>query len=759
MPRQLAYISSFSWTNTLKTNQKFRPVLYNNLEHKNNQVLKSIRSSISSKFLFHPPQSHLRLFGRSKNIINQNQNVYGIYEDQVNLSLKELKEQVTKERNRSVIAVRVRHILVSTAELCNDLYEKLSSGFVKTIATTTTTEESIKEDSTKKLDFATLANSLSECAFTKEAGGDIGWVSPNDRFLNDILDENIRQTLLSYKAGDMIVQKSNRGYHLLQVEDIMFDLNVSRRKQRPLPGSGLLLTPFTEIYNTTYINQGGDRDAADGNDKKNQDRNPALKTLTYSMESMGCQMNTADAERMKGALEALGFANILDHHHHDHHQSKSIEKDEEKKDKDDVVNLSTTEFLNVNLKQQDDKADIIVVNTCSIRDHAEQKLYSFLGNHVKRKQRGENIVIIVAGCVAQQEGITLLQRIPEIDLVMGPQYVNRLGDLLEDVFNGNQIVATEATHIMEDSTKPRRDSDICAWVNIIYGCNERCTYCVVPTTRGIEQSRPKESILREIEELGKAGYREITLLGQNIDAWGRDFTPKQKFSDLLLSMKEMKEKVGIERVRFVTSHPRYMSLNVIDAVARVPNLCEQFHVPAQSGDDEVLRNMNRGYSVQKYLEIINRIRTLLPDAAITSDFIVGFPGETEEQFENTLNLMEKVKFDMCNTAIYSPRPNTPAAKWENQIDLETKKRRLDRIHHLANQHALERSQRYIGRSVEVLVEERDKKDVHCVRGRNRQGRPVIFPGNINDLKGKLVQVLIQEATTYSLKGISEGDPH
>ena len=215
---------------------------------------------------------------------------------------------------------------------------------------------------------------------------------------------------------------------------------------------------------------------------------------------------------------------------------------------------------------------------------------------------------------------------------------------------------------------------------------------------------------------------------------------------------------GIERVRFVTSHPRYMSLNVVDAVASIPNMCEMFHVPFQSGDDEVLKRMGRGYTVAKYMEIVDRIRTLLPDAAVTADAIVGFPGETEEQFQNTLRLLERVKFDQLNTASYSPRPNTPAALYVDQIPDDVKSDRLQRINKMAAEHAMESNQRYVGRTVEVLVEGRYVKDPRMVKGRNRQGRPVLFPGDIAELRGMLVPVQVHEARSYMLLGEQNGEP-
>jgi len=431
--------------------------------------------------------------------------------------------------------------------------------------------------------------------------------------------------------------------------------------------------------------------------------------LKYSMTTLGCQMNVADSERMSGQLETLGYT----------------------------------------YTENELEASVVVVNTCSIRDHAEQKVYSFLGPLAKKKQKGEPVSIVVAGCVAQQEGESLVRRIPEIDLVMGPQYANRIGDLLEDVHNGNQVVATEATHIMEDSTKPRRDSSVCAWVNIIYGCNEHCTYCVVPATRGVEQSRPRESIRQEIEELAALGYKEITLLGQNIDAYGRDMIPKQKFADLLHYIHDVE---GIERIRFVTSHPRYMSDNVIQAVASLPKLMPCFHIPFQSGDNRILKEMRRGYSVERFLEIVNKIREAIPDASITADAIVGFPGETEDEFQSTLKLMETVQFDQCNTAAYSPRPNTPAAAWENQLAESVKADRLQRINRLQLEHALKRSKRYVGRIEQVLVEERNIKRPEQVLGRTPTNRMVYFDGDIDQLRGEIVQVKITEARPHSLTG-------
>lgn len=279
-----------------------------------------------------------------------------------------------------------------------------------------------------------------------------------------------------------------------------------------------------------------------------------------------------------------------------------------------------------------------------------------------------------------------------------------------------------------------------------------CTYCVVPGVRGVEQSRSMDAILKECLQLAASGYKEVTLLGQNIDAYGRDMTPRRTFADLLHFLNDNLPPDTISRIRYVTSHPRYFSERVIDAVANLDKVCELFHMPFQAGDDEVLRNMRRGYTYNSYMNIIRKIRAKAPDAAICGDVIVGFPGETEEAFQRTLDLMEEVKFDNLNTFAYSPRPNTEAANWDNQIPPDVQSDRLQRVQALAAKHALERSQRYLDRKVEILVEDRNPKNGDQVFGRTRQGRQVFFPGSIDELRGKLVHAEITEARTWSLVG-------
>lgn len=355
-------------------------------------------------------------------------------------------------------AVRLAHILFASEELA---------------------ETSLHELRTASTSFEDLANQISMCSETRESGGSIGWVTIDDQdgtkneHLDLLFPPQAREQAIhiTTKPGDVVLVESPRGFHLVQVVDVMADvrkmayLKQRRRKKTSATRgvlSGALGTPSSSRSSS--------------------------KALTYKLETMGCQMNLADSERIEGQLQSLGIR-PLDPEHSD--QDKSLEP------------------------------DVVILNTCSIREHAESKVYSYLGPYAKRKRDGEDVAIVVAGCVAQQEGEQLLRRVPEVDLVMGPQYANRLSDFFEDIANGNQVVATEATHIMEDSTKPRRQSKVCAWVNVIFGCNERCRFCIVPTTRGVEQSRPLESVVQEVEELVEQGYKEVTLLGQNIDAYGR----------------------------------------------------------------------------------------------------------------------------------------------------------------------------------------------------------------------------------------------
>jgi tRNA-2-methylthio-N6-dimethylallyladenosine synthase len=443
---------------------------------------------------------------------------------------------------------------------------------------------------------------------------------------------------------------------------------------------------------------------------------PPLGNRRYHITTFGCQMNKADSERMGGILESMGF----------HWCEDPL------------------------------TADLVVYNTCTIRDSAEQKVYSYLGKQVERKHADPSLTLVVAGCLAQQEGESLLRRVPEVDLVMGPQHAHRIQELLEEVFSGQQVMATEEAQIPEDITKPRRDSTVTAWVNVIYGCNERCTYCVVPGVRGIEQSRTPDAIRQEIIGLGTEGYKEITLLGQNIDAYGRDLPGAKANGQHLHTLTDLLYHIhdapGIDRFRFATSHPRYFTDRLIEACAELPKVCEHFHIPFQSGNNDILKAMSRGYTHERYRRIIDKIRDRLPDASVSTDVIVGFPGETDAQFQDTLQLVSDIGFDLVNTAAYSPRPGTPAALWDNQLSEEVKVDRLQQINRLGRDIATAKSERYLDRTVEILVEAQNPKDSTQVLGRTRSNRLTFFKGDITQLQGQTIAVKITQVRPYSLTG-------
>jgi tRNA-2-methylthio-N6-dimethylallyladenosine synthase len=594
----------------------------------------------------------------------------------------------------SLESVRFRFISVATEQVAIECRSLLASG---------------------QADFSELAKSLSLDELTKENGGMGAWVDvgTTSTQANLLYPAEVVNKAAHMNKGDIaVVAGAEERFHVVQLIDAQMRLSpqlTKRRRDAYLSANNLPLDQATN--------------------------------LTYYIDTMGCQMNVADSERMEGQLLGLGMTRTTTPHvaNQQHQQQQGTESK---------------------------GPSVVILNTCSIRDHAEQKVYSYLGPHALRKRRGEQVAIVVAGCVAQQEGERLIRRFPEIDLVMGPQYAPHLTELLTQVADGHQVVATDPI-LQSDSSaldgvaaspsSPLRRSDVTAFVNVIFGCNERCTYCVVPSTRGVEQSRPRDTILAEIQQLVAAGYKEVTLLGQNIDSWGRDFTPKQRFADLLDAVGKVP---GLQRVRFLTSHPKYMSLRVVQAVAsNAQTIMPNFNVPFQSGSNAVLRNMRRGYSRERYLEIIQQIKNAMPDASITADCIVGFPGETEEDFQETLSLMEAVGgFDVLNTAAYSARPHTPAADWEEQPELklrveeEVKQQRLQRINALGEAHALERSRRFLGRVMPILVEDVSPKNPLLCVGRNPHSRLTYFPGDFSKLKGKVVDVEITEAKAYSLVG-------
>lgn len=435
------------------------------------------------------------------------------------------------------------------------------------------------------------------------------------------------------------------------------------------------------------------------------------KQKTYYIFNYGCQMNASDTEHYAGQLEELGYMPAEDFH----------------------------------------AADVIIVNTCCVRESAEKKIAGKIGELKNVKTKNPEVVICVAGCMAQKDGEKLLKKHPQVDLLLGTAYVNDFKNILTDYLADRKgALYTDLTiHQSEFEGKMVRQSPFSAWIPIMYGCNNFCTYCIVPYVRGRERSRAIENIVTEIEQAVKEGYKEFTLLGQNVNSYGKDFGEKDAFAKLLRRVNEIE---GVERVRYMTSHPRDMNEEVIKAVAECEHVCENFHVPFQAGSDEILRKMNRGYTREKYLELIKMIRSYVPDAAITTDIIVGFPGETEQDFEDTLALVQEVGFDAAFTFIYSKRSGTPAAKMEGQVPLDVKKDRLNRLMEVQNLSSLHRNGEMLGKVVEVLAEGPSRNPAVWT-GRTRTNKIVLWPveGKVYQ-PGDKVMVKVDTAQTWLVKG-------
>lgn len=435
------------------------------------------------------------------------------------------------------------------------------------------------------------------------------------------------------------------------------------------------------------------------------------KQKTYYIFNYGCQMNASDTEHYAGQLEELGY-------------------------------MPAEDFR---------AADVIIVNTCCVRESAEKKIAGKIGELKNVKTKNPEVVICVAGCMAQKDGEKLLKKHPQVDLLLGTAYVNDFKNILTDYLADRKgALYTDLTiHQSEFEGKMVRQSPFSAWIPIMYGCNNFCTYCIVPYVRGRERSRAIENIVAEIEQAVKEGYKEFTLLGQNVNSYGKDFGEKDAFAKLLRRVNEIE---GVERVRYMTSHPRDMNEEVIKAVAECEHVCENFHVPFQAGSDEILRKMNRGYTREKYLELIKMIRSYVPDAAITTDIIVGFPGETEQDFEDTLALVQEVGFDAAFTFIYSKRSGTPAAKMEGQVPLDVKKDRLNRLMEVQNLSSLHRNEEMLGKIVEVLAEGPSRNPAVWT-GRTRTNKIVLWPVERKVYQpGDKVMVKVDTAQTWLVKG-------
>ena len=433
------------------------------------------------------------------------------------------------------------------------------------------------------------------------------------------------------------------------------------------------------------------------------------------IETMGCQMNKSDSERMYGMLSNFGY-----------------EETSEPK-----------------------KADLLMVNTCSIRQLSEDKAYSLIGLWGKWKKTKPDLKIGFCGCVAQQKAKEIFKRANYVDFVLGTHKIYSLPEKNKKINEGEKVCECEETHQTEDNEAIKYDiqrvKSVNAWIPITEGCNNFCTYCIVPYTRGRERSRLPETILKEVKDALNSGFKEITLLGQNVDSYGKDFKDRNyRLADLL---KEINAIEGKFRIRFVTSYPTDITDELIKTAVELDKVCEYFHIPMQSGDSDVLKAMNRRYDREKYFEIANKIRKMVPDVTITSDFIAGFPGETEEQFQNTLSAMEELGLDYSNTAAYSPREKTVAAKWvDKYIDEDVKTERLARLNEQNRKCCLVSNQKFVGREMEVLIENfGNHNGKNVISGRTRNNKIVHIDCD-KDLTGEFINVKITGSKTWYLTG-------
>jgi len=403
--------------------------------------------------------------------------------------------------------------------------------------------------------------------------------------------------------------------------------------------------------------------------------------------------------------------------------------------------------------ENDEEADLIILNTCSVRDKAEQKVYSALGRWRELKERREGLIIGVAGCVAQQEGEELLRRVPHLDLVFGTHNIHKLGQMVREVQNlGSRPVEVafyrDPTYLENLQGKPEVHGPK-AYVTIMQGCNKVCSFCIVPHVRGREISRPGDNIINEVRELTGQGVREVMLLGQNVNSYGKTGQGELTFAELLHKINEID---GLDRIRFTTSHPQDLSPQLIDAYAVLGKLCEHLHLPVQSGSDTVLQRMRRGYSRKEYMDRIYRLRDRCPEVTLSTDIIVGFPGETVEEFETTLEMLEKMEYDEIFAFKYSPRPQTVAAKiHSDDVPEETKKSRLRTVQALQKGISLRKNRQLIGRVEEILLEGESKLSRDQMMGRTRTNKVVNVEAP-RGLVGKTLDVRITGASANSLIG-------
>ncbi len=435
------------------------------------------------------------------------------------------------------------------------------------------------------------------------------------------------------------------------------------------------------------------------------------KGKNYYIRTYGCQANVRDGESIAGMMEVMGFQNT----------------------------------------DKPENADVLIFNTCAVRRAAEEHVLGEIGMLKGLKTSDPNRVFCICGCMAQEESVVqeILKSYPQVDLIFGTHNIYRLPDLLKDVLTTKQRkveVLSEEGKVIEN-LPVKRNQSVKGFVDIMYGCNKFCTYCIVPYTRGKERSRRMGDIVREVKQLMDNGGKEVILLGQNVNAYGKDLGMDDGFTDLLIEI----AKLRIERIRFYSSSPRDYSESTIQAMLDYPNIMPALHLPVQSGSNEVLRRMARGYTVEEYKEVFDRLKSKIPNITFTTDLIVGFPGETEEEFQETIALVDYCKFDGAYSFAYSPREGTPAARMDHQIDADVKKKRLQELNEHINHWAKENNLKYLNRKVKVLCEGRSKKNADVYSGYSEENKLVNFTGK-EGLENQIVEVEITEVRSFSLNG-------
>ena len=432
---------------------------------------------------------------------------------------------------------------------------------------------------------------------------------------------------------------------------------------------------------------------------------------TYFVKTYGCQMNEHDSENIKAMLEEMSFK-----------ENTCMEK-----------------------------ADLVILNTCAIRENAHNKAFGMLGRLKHLKEEKQDLIVGLCGCMAQEESVIkeIQDKYKWVDIVFGTHNLDRLPEILKNSFENNkteiEVYSIEGNIV--ENIPVKRENPYKAWVNIMYGCDKFCTYCIVPFTRGKQRSRKPEFIINEVKELVKQGFKEVTLLGQNVNAYGKDLDINYDMANLL----EDTAKTGIERIRFVTSHPWDFNDNMIDVISKYDNIMPYIHLPLQSGSDKILKLMGRRYTKEIYLNLFKKIKEKIPNCSITTDIIVGFPGETEEDFNETLDVVNTCKFDSAFTFIFSPRVGTPAALMKDDVKLEEKEKRLYKLNDLINKYSKEKNDTYLGKIVPVLLEGKSEKDENYLMGYTDTMKLV----NVKAPKeyiGKIVDVKITEIKTWSMDG-------